>query len=95
MLPFEFGDEKFNSGDTISVACSVVKGDMPLNITWLLNGKRVGQYDGVVVNMVNKKLSTLSIDSVSAEHTGVYMCRAENVAGTASYSAELRVNGIL
>lgn len=78
----------------MSVACSVVKGDTPLNITWFLNGKTIEYYSGIVVNMVNKKLSTLSIDSVNAEHMGEYSCLAQNGAGSTSYSAYLHVNGI-
>lgn len=35
----------------------------------------------------------LSIESVDAVHTGEYMCIAENVAGEASYSTTLNVNG--
>lgn len=77
----------------MSVACSVVKGDVPLNITWFLNGKTVTYYSGIVVNLVNKKLSTLSIDSVDAVHMGEYSCLAQNGAGSASYSAYLNVNG--
>lgn len=95
ILPFEFGDEQFNSGDTISIACSVIKGDLPVNITWLLNNKTVDHYDGTVVNRVNKKLSTLSIEYVTADHVGEYTCRASNRAGIDSFSAHLRVNGIL
>lgn len=93
ILPFEFGDEEFNMGDTISIACSVIKGDLPVNITWWLNNRTVNTYDGIVVNVVNKKLSTLSVDYVTADHMGDYTCRAVNKAGVASFSAYLRVNG--
>lgn len=66
---------------------------MPANITWLLNGKKVNYYDGIVINMVNKKLSTLSIDNVNAVHAGEYTCKAQNLAGEAEHKAFLRVNG--
>lgn len=82
-------------GDTISIACSVIKGDLPVNIMWLLNNRSVVNYDGIVVNQVNKKLSTLSIDYVTADHVGEYSCKASNKAGVASFSAHLKVNGIL
>lgn len=94
ILPFEFGDEQFNMGDTISIACSVIKGDLPVNITWLLNNRSVDNYDGIVVNNVNKKLSTLSIDYVTADHVGEFTCKASNKAGADSFSAHLKVNGI-
>ncbi|KAI4460603.1 basigin related [Holotrichia oblita] len=92
VLPFEFGAEEMNSGDTVSVACSVYKGDLPLHITWLLNGKHALDYQGITVNLVNKKLSTLTIDSVDAIHAGQYTCLAKNLAGESSFTKNLTVN---
>lgn len=68
---------------------------MPFNVSWWLNGRPVDYFEGISVNMVNKKLSTLSIDSVNAIHSGEYACKVENRAGQAEYKAYLRVNGIL
>lgn len=95
MLPFEFGADQMNSGDTVSVACSVYKGDLPLHITWLLNGKPALEYQGITVNLVNKKLSTLTIDSIDAVHAGQYACLAKNLAGESSFTATLLVNGTI
>lgn len=94
ILPFDFGEESSNSGDSASLSCSVVKGDLPINITWYHNRKIIvsGDY-GIVISRVSKKLSTLTIDNVDAVHSGVYECVAANIAGNASYSAELHVNG--
>ncbi|XP_066244774.1 cell adhesion molecule Dscam1 isoform X38 [Euwallacea similis] len=93
ILHFDFGEESANSGDSASLSCSIAKGDLPINVTWYHNGKRISSDEGgVVTSRVSKKLSTLSIDSVSATHIGVYECVAENVAGKATYSAELHVN---
>ncbi|KAK9680795.1 hypothetical protein QE152_g38810 [Popillia japonica] len=92
VLPFEFGAEEMNSGDTVSVACSVYKGDLPLHITWLLNNKPALDYQGITVNLVNKKLSTLTIDSVDAIHAGQYTCLAKNSAGESSFTKNLTVN---
>lgn len=93
ILPFDFGEESVNSGDLASVTCSVHKGDLPLNITWLHNNQTIGYKTGIMVSKVGKKISTLSIDSVQAEHSGVYTCLAANRAGDAFYSAKLHVNG--
>lgn len=41
-----------------------------------------------------RKVITLTIDPVQSIHYGDYTCLAENVAGKASYSAKLHVNGI-
>ncbi|XP_050305191.1 cell adhesion molecule Dscam2 isoform X15 [Anthonomus grandis grandis] len=93
ILHFDFGEESANSGDSASLSCSVIKGDLPINITWQLNNKPInsGEY-GIVTSRVSKKVSTLTIDNVEAHHGGNYECVAENAAGKASYSAELLVN---
>lgn len=48
--------------------------------------------NGVTI-MRNKKVSTLSVDSVSFESAGEYTCVATNPAGSSSHSAVLNVNG--
>ncbi|XP_063932350.1 cell adhesion molecule Dscam1 isoform X5 [Zophobas morio] len=92
ILPFDFGDDQFNSDDMTSASCSVSKGDLPLTIFWIFNGKTVDHGNGVVVSLVNKRLSTLSIESVQAEHAGEYSCVATNAAGEGRQSSTLRVN---
>lgn len=89
--PFFFEDLA-NSGDTVSIQCTITKGDMPLNITWTLNNKTIGDDYGITV-MKLKRFSTLNIDSVQAEHAGLFTCIASNRAGETSYSAVLNVNG--
>lgn len=91
---FDFGDEAINSGDMVSVSCSISKGDLPLNITWRFNGLPIHRLYGISVNLVNQRLSALSIESVGADHAGKYTCVAQNAAGSTSYSAYLNVNGI-
>lgn len=93
IIPFDFGEDQINSGDIVSLTCSVNKGDLPMEVTWSFNGRPISQVFGVTTNAVNKRLSTLSIDSVQAEHAGYYTCIAKNQAGSANYSAYLFVNG--
>lgn len=93
IIPFEFLDDPINSGDMSSLTCTVSKGDLPINITWTLNGNDVEKYGGVSVVRTNKRISQLSIDSASADHSGEYVCVAKNSAGTASHSSILHVNG--
>lgn len=76
-----------------SLTCTVSKGDLPIQITWTLNGNDVEKYGGVSVIRTNKRISQLSIDSASADHSGEYVCFVENPAGTASHSTTLHVNG--
>ncbi|XP_046962715.1 Down syndrome cell adhesion molecule-like protein Dscam2 isoform X28 [Vanessa cardui] len=90
--PFTFGDEPANAGDTVGIQCMVTKGDVPLNIKWYLNEKDVTTVQGVSVTKIGHKSSTLSIETVSFIHKGLYTCYAANQAGHANYSTELVVN---
>ncbi|XP_068632807.1 cell adhesion molecule Dscam1 isoform X16 [Battus philenor] len=90
--PFTFGEEPANAGDTVGVQCMVTKGDSPIKIRWLLNGKDLKDIFGITVTKIGHKSSSLSIDSVSSIHTGTYTCSAANQAGHANYSSELVVN---
>ncbi|KAG5890611.1 hypothetical protein JTB14_005121 [Gonioctena quinquepunctata] len=92
ILHFDFGDDSVNSGDLASLTCSVHKGDLPMNITWSHNNESIGYDNGIMITNAGKKISTLSIDSVGAEHSGTYTCTAQNAAGKSSYSAVLNVN---
>lgn len=89
---FEF-DDGVNKGDAISTSCNVNKGDLPLTIEWKLNNQPISETEGVIVNLVGKRGSYLSIDSVDAVHAGTYTCHAENKAGYDMYSTTLNVNG--
>ncbi|KAK9746054.1 Immunoglobulin I-set domain, partial [Popillia japonica] len=88
--PFNFKDST-DSGETVSVQCTVSKGDLPLNITWQLNNRTIDKDGGITV-MTMKRFSTLNIDSVQDVHTGEYTCTAQNLAGHSVYSARLNVN---
>ncbi|XP_026315583.1 Down syndrome cell adhesion molecule-like protein Dscam2 isoform X15 [Hyposmocoma kahamanoa] len=94
ILPFEFGEEPANAGDMASISCAVSKGDLPLNITWMLNGQTISNNNkmGIVLTSINKKTSIMNVDSVSGIHRGTYHCVATNPAGTANHSAILEVN---
>ena len=93
--PFVFGEESVNSGDLVSVTCSVSKGDSPISFEWFLNGNPITEGNRKVQLMkVSSRISTLSVESVEAEHTGLYTCTAKNLAGTTNHSTYLNVNGI-
>ncbi|XP_066145702.1 cell adhesion molecule Dscam1 isoform X47 [Euwallacea fornicatus] len=90
--PFAFGEEPINSGDYVSAQCSVHKGDLPINISWLHNNISIGYIAGMQVTKVGKKSSSITVDSVSEDHAGTYTCLAENQAGKTEFTTTLRVN---
>ena len=93
IIPFSFGKETVNQGDFIQLTCVVTRGDRPLSITWSLKGELVSSGPTLTTTMLGTQASMLVISSVDYQHSGIYTCRAENIAGISSYSAELRVNG--
>lgn len=95
IIPFDFGEESVNAGDTISAHCTVTKGDLPISIQWYLNGRLVNENDGILTGYLGKKINSLAIDSVQAEHNGEYTCSATNLAGSSNFTTYLHVNGIL
>lgn len=81
-------------GDIASATCVVPKGDFPLEIRWSLNSAPIiSGENGFSVVRLNKRTSSLNIESLTAHHRGVYKCIATNQAGTSEYMAELQVNG--
>nr|XP_050869854.1 cell adhesion molecule Dscam2-like isoform X10 [Vespula vulgaris] len=94
LLPIAFNTEVANWGDFVSVPCSILKGDMPMDISWSFNGVPIdtSKDTAITISKISNHLSTLSIDGVSARHAGEYACSASNLAGAVSRSATLTVN---
>lgn len=95
-MPFTFGEEPANFGDSSSVQCSVASGDFPIAIEWRRNGQPIhADTDASVsIGMPGKRLSYLNIEAVDGHHAGTYTCSASNLAGGVEHSAHLIVNGI-
>lgn len=93
-MPFDFGDEPINTGETVGIQCIVNKGDLPIDIRWILNSSPVqsGQ-DGITIMKMNQRTSSLNINNADGIHRGLFKCLVSNAAGTVEHSAELRVNG--
>lgn len=96
-MPFFFGDEPTNFGESTAVNCMVTKGDLPLSIHWSLNGDPLisSEIDGIAIVKMTSRLSSLNIESINQRHRGVFKCTATNVAGSVEHVAQLNVNGIL
>ncbi|KAK5645477.1 hypothetical protein RI129_006777 [Pyrocoelia pectoralis] len=92
IMPFTFGEELMNAGDTVSAQCTITKGDLPIEIEWYLNGKMISEQDGILTSYIGKRLSILSIESAQYNHIGEYTCSVKNPAGSTNYSTYLNVN---
>ena len=93
LVPINFGKEIFDEGTSAQILCSVSAGDEPLSITWSFHGINISSDSGIVTSNFGSKTSFLMINSVNHGHRGEYTCLAKNKAGSATSTAELRVNG--
>ena len=94
MLPLNFGKEITNEGDFAQLTCIIVSGDEPLSLSWSFHGRDVSAADlGVKIMNVGSRTSLLIIESVGHRHSGAYTCKAQNLAGSSSQTADLKVNG--
>lgn len=94
-MPFYFGDDSFNPGDSTAVNCMVTKGDLPLTIRWSFNSELIQSgYTDINIAKLSARLSSLSIDSISGRHRGSFKCIASNSAGSDEFVSDLKVNGI-
>lgn len=93
ILPFAFGEKPANVGEYLQAACTVNLGDLPLTITWVVNGKLISQRNNDYTMTNSKRSSILIIESVDAKHAGSYTCVGENRAGRSTHSTDLIVYG--
>ena len=66
-----------------------------MTIEWTFDGRPVEAMAGVRVIPGGSRNSFLTVESVGADHSGVYTCTATNAVGEASHSARLTVKGQL
>lgn len=95
IAPFSFGEAALNQGEPASVQCTILGGDLPINVTWLLNGRAIDSFHDISLARLGKRVNVLTVESVAAHHAGNYSCRASNKAGTTEYAAQLIVDGLL
>jgi Immunoglobulin I-set domain len=92
-MAFSFGEEFYNTGDSVGMQCMIVKGDTPLQITWTLNDKELVADNSLKITALSAKISVLNILALTKGHRGVYKCIAKNVAGVDVMESELKING--
>ena len=90
--PFSF-PVQVQEGGRAQVTCAISAGDLPIEVTWLRDGKPIANHLGVEVQ-TGEFHSLLIFKKLRGEHSGVYTCTARNLASTASRAATLLVQGI-
>lgn len=93
MTAFAFGDHVPEAGETISVQCTVSSGDVPVEFSWTFNGKSTSDLANVFVSKTGRRVSSLTVESLTEKNVGNYSCLARNKAGEAAHTAALHVNG--
>ncbi|XP_052861472.1 cell adhesion molecule Dscam2 isoform X2 [Anopheles cruzii] len=90
--PFHSSILSLNVGDRASITCSVIKGDIPLTITWRKDGRPIDPTQRMSVTQVDQYNSILLIENLSADHTGNYSCVVRNTAAETEGHQSLLVN---
>lgn len=65
-----------------------------LTVEWLFNGMEIPPHLEVTTAKIGKRIHVLSIESVKADHSGNYSCRARGLSGMAEFTAPLIVIGV-
>ncbi|CAN7998424.1 unnamed protein product [Ixodes hexagonus] len=93
--PFSY-PTSLREGQRSSVMCTVISGDLPINITWSKDDQPITSTNpgtaGILVNTVSDYSSTLLFKSLRLDYRGNYTCVAANEAGTVSHSAVMVIH---
>ncbi|XP_047108457.1 Down syndrome cell adhesion molecule-like protein 1 homolog isoform X1 [Schistocerca piceifrons] len=79
-------------GMRVHLHCVVVKGDFPISLQWLKDGKIIPYRLSVAERTIDEYSSTLTINKVTEEHRGNYTCIAGNAVANTSHTTQLIVN---
>lgn len=90
-----------NAGERLALQCAVVKGGLPLTVAWSKDGQIVaatnnnnnGPTSATNVRLVNEFTASLTVESLTGQHAGLYTCRAANEGGRAEASVHVVVQG--
>ncbi|XP_049775018.1 Down syndrome cell adhesion molecule-like protein 1 homolog isoform X1 [Schistocerca cancellata] len=79
-------------GMRIHLTCIISKGDFPVSIRWLKDGKAIPHGQGITEKTIDDYSSTLSFNGLAVNHSGNYTCQASNAAAITNYTVPIIVN---
>ena len=92
IVPFQFRDD-LTLGSRTRITCEAAEGDLPLSFQWWHPSfDDLGDAPNTKIISVDDFSSTVSISSLTLNHTGDYTCSVTNTAGQVNYTAPLTVN---
>ena len=96
ILPFSFGDDAHEFGNSVQIQCVATEGDTPIQFFWSFSSAEPTTLtqNGVSTMKLGERSSILIIDKIEHNHSGKYTCLAKNKVANSSYTASLLVKGI-
>ena len=92
IVPFQFRDD-LTVGSRTRITCEAAEGDLPLSFQWWHpTFEDLGDAPNTKIISVDDFSSTVSISSLTLNHTGEFTCSVTNSAGQVNYTAPLTVN---
>ncbi|KAH7976677.1 hypothetical protein HPB52_018022 [Rhipicephalus sanguineus] len=90
IMPYSF-PKNVALGQKTIVTCVAQSGTPPLDFQWRHNGRAVPDTASRYAKKLTDRVSTMSIESLSAEYLGNYTCVVSNSAGSDTFTAPLVV----
>ncbi|GFQ77884.1 down syndrome cell adhesion molecule homolog [Trichonephila clavata] len=84
--------EAIEEGARSKLLCSVTKGDPPITIQWLKDGKPLPHDLEITETILDEFSKALLFPRVELRHRGNYTCTARNMAASASFTASMVIH---
>lgn len=91
--PFSFNPNGMSGGASVRMLCSVIAGDLPVDITWFKDDVVIVTGGDHRTQRLDETTVILSLSRLSLSDSGNYTCQAVNRAGRAHNSSLLLVKG--
>ncbi|CAL4196854.1 unnamed protein product, partial [Meganyctiphanes norvegica] len=88
--PFTINREK-EEGDRLQLSCAVSKGDLPMTINWLKDGRHMQHDPMVEIKQTSDFTKALFFKSLKEHHAGSYTCEVANAAASVNHTAVLHI----